>query len=144
MERWANSSISPQHKSLIAPAFDIPSSLASTGEGRINLCSDTLYLPNRYLCAIWFKLLHAFDSLPYTASLAHMPIHLFLLWIAEWRNFTKRMWSWYSTLLQPSIGLRRLQRVLAGIYNNLRTALRHAFLVSLTPGYRLITASLDH
>ncbi len=65
-------------KSLIAPALDIFSSLASTGVRRINLCWNTLFLSNRYLCAIWFKLPHAFESLPYTASLAHMPIHLLL------------------------------------------------------------------
>ncbi len=35
----------------------ISSSLASTGEERINLCSNTLSLSNRYLCAKWFKLL---------------------------------------------------------------------------------------
>ena len=65
---------------------------------------QTLNLSNQYLCAIWFKLLQAFELLPYTASLAHMPIYLFLLWIVEWRNFIKWIWSWFSTLLQTSIG----------------------------------------
>ncbi len=37
--------------------------------------------------------IHAFKSLPYIATLEHVPIHLFLLWIAEQRNVIKRIYE---------------------------------------------------